>query len=77
MSNIFQKLGIGIADFGKWFATAVKETANLAANPGNPHGRTAAAKALCIRSFDGGRRCRGPDRFFLCRSYRRRPELPG
>ena len=31
MSNIFQKLGIGIADFGKWFATAVKDTANLAA----------------------------------------------
>jgi hypothetical protein len=31
MSNIFQKLGIGIADFGKWFATAIKDTANLAA----------------------------------------------
>jgi len=31
MSNIFQNLGIGIADFGKWFATAVKDTASLAA----------------------------------------------
>jgi hypothetical protein len=31
MTNIFKKLGIGIADFGKWFAGAVQETANLAA----------------------------------------------
>jgi hypothetical protein len=29
MSNIFKKLGIGIADFGKWFAGAAQETANL------------------------------------------------
>jgi hypothetical protein len=31
MSNIFKKLGIGIADFGKWFAGAAQETANLSA----------------------------------------------
>ena len=31
MSNIFQKLGIGIADFGKWMATAIKDTASVAA----------------------------------------------
>jgi hypothetical protein len=31
MSNIFQKLGIGVADFGKWLATAVKDTVSLAA----------------------------------------------
>ncbi|HEX3471329.1 MAG TPA: hypothetical protein VHT28_09100 [Silvibacterium sp.] len=30
MSNIFQKLGIGIADFGKWVATAIKDTVSLA-----------------------------------------------
>jgi hypothetical protein len=28
--NIFQKLGIRIADFGKWFAAAVKSVAGLA-----------------------------------------------
>jgi len=31
MSNIFQKLGIGVADFGKWFASAIKATASIAA----------------------------------------------
>lgn len=31
MSNIFKKLGVGIADFGKWVATAVKDTVSLAA----------------------------------------------
>ena len=31
MSNIFQKLGIGIADFGKWVATAIKDTVSVAA----------------------------------------------
>jgi hypothetical protein len=31
MTNVFKKLGIGIVDFGKWFAGAVQETANLAA----------------------------------------------
>jgi hypothetical protein len=31
MSNIFQKLGIGVADFGKWLATAVEDTVSLAA----------------------------------------------
>jgi|SRR5271154_3877799 len=31
MSNIFKKLGIGVADFGKWFAGAIKETASVAA----------------------------------------------
>jgi hypothetical protein len=31
MTNIFKKLGIGIVDFGKWFAGALQETANLAA----------------------------------------------
>jgi hypothetical protein len=31
MSNIFTKLGIGIADFGKWFATAITDTVSLAA----------------------------------------------
>src|SRR5579862_3710314 len=31
MSNFFQKLGIGIADFGKWLATAVKDTVSIAA----------------------------------------------
>jgi hypothetical protein len=30
MSNIFQKLGVGIADFGKWLATAVSDTIHLA-----------------------------------------------
>jgi hypothetical protein len=30
MTNILKKLGIGIVDFGKWFAGAVQETANLA-----------------------------------------------
>ena len=30
MSNIFTKLGIGIADFGKWIATAIKDTVSLA-----------------------------------------------
>jgi hypothetical protein len=31
MSNIFQKLGIGVADFGKWVASSIKDTASLAA----------------------------------------------
>jgi hypothetical protein len=31
MSNFFQKLGIGVADFGKWVATAVKDTVTIAA----------------------------------------------
>jgi hypothetical protein len=31
MTNIFKKLGVGIVDFGKWFAGAVQETANLSA----------------------------------------------
>jgi hypothetical protein len=31
MSNFFQKLGIGVADFGKWVATAVKDTVSVAA----------------------------------------------
>jgi hypothetical protein len=31
MSNIFKKLSVGVADFGKWFASAIKETASLAA----------------------------------------------
>jgi hypothetical protein len=31
MTNIFKKLGIGIVDFGKWFAGAVADTVNLAA----------------------------------------------
>ena len=30
MSNIFQKLGVGIADFGKWLAEAVSDTIHLA-----------------------------------------------
>lgn len=30
MTNIFKKLGIGIVDFGKWFAGAVEDTVNLA-----------------------------------------------
>jgi hypothetical protein len=30
MSNIFQKLGVGIADFGKWLATAISDTVHLA-----------------------------------------------
>jgi hypothetical protein len=30
MSNVFQKLGIGIADFGKWVAAAIKDTVSLA-----------------------------------------------
>jgi hypothetical protein len=29
MSNIFTKLGIGIADFGKWVASAIKETVSV------------------------------------------------
>lgn len=29
MSNIFTKLGIGIADFGKWIASAIKNTVSL------------------------------------------------
>ena len=32
MSNFFQKLGVGVADFGKWVATAVKDTVSLAAS---------------------------------------------
>jgi len=31
MGNIFQKLGVGIADFGKWVASAIKDTVTLAA----------------------------------------------
>jgi hypothetical protein len=31
MANIFKKLGIGIVDFGKWFAGAVEDTVHLAA----------------------------------------------
>jgi hypothetical protein len=31
MSNFLQKLGIGVADFGKWVATAVKGTITIAA----------------------------------------------
>ena len=31
MTNILKKLGIGNADFGKWFAGAAQETANLEA----------------------------------------------
>ena len=31
MSNFFQKLGVGVADFGKWLATAVKDTVSIAA----------------------------------------------
>jgi hypothetical protein len=30
MSNIFQKLGVGIADFGKWLAAAITDTVHLA-----------------------------------------------
>ncbi len=30
MSNILQKLGIGVADFGKWIAGAIKDTVDLA-----------------------------------------------
>jgi hypothetical protein len=30
MSNIFQKIGAGIADFGKWIAEAVTDTVNMA-----------------------------------------------
>jgi hypothetical protein len=30
MSNIFQKLGVGIADIGKWLASAVSDTIHLA-----------------------------------------------
>ena len=30
MSNIFKKLGIGIADFGKWVAGAITDTVSLA-----------------------------------------------
>lgn len=30
MSNIFQKLGVGIADFGKWLAEAISNTIHLA-----------------------------------------------
>jgi hypothetical protein len=30
MSNIFQKLGVGIADFGKWLAEAISDTVHLA-----------------------------------------------
>jgi hypothetical protein len=29
MSNIFTKLGVGIADFSKWVATAIKDTVSL------------------------------------------------
>ena len=29
MSNIFQKLGVGIADFGKWVASAIRDTVSL------------------------------------------------
>ena len=29
MSNIFSKLGIGIADLGKWVASAIKDTVSL------------------------------------------------
>jgi hypothetical protein len=31
MSNILKKLGIGVVDFGKWVATAIKDTVSLAA----------------------------------------------
>jgi hypothetical protein len=30
MSNLFQKLGVSVADFGKWLATAVKDTVSIA-----------------------------------------------
>lgn len=30
MSNIFTKLGIGVADFGKWIASAIKDSVTLA-----------------------------------------------
>ncbi|HTZ88845.1 MAG TPA: hypothetical protein VMA71_00815 [Alloacidobacterium sp.] len=30
MSNVFEKLGVGIADFGKWLATAISDTVHLA-----------------------------------------------
>lgn len=30
MTNVFQKIGAGIADFGKWIAEAVTDTVNLA-----------------------------------------------
>ncbi len=29
MSNIFTKLGIGVADFAKWIASAIKDTVSL------------------------------------------------
>ena len=29
MSNVFSKLGVGVADFGKWIASAIKETVSL------------------------------------------------
>ena len=31
MTNILKKLGIGVADFGKWFAGAVADTVKLSA----------------------------------------------
>lgn len=30
MSNVFQKIGAGIADFGKWLAAAIVDTVHLA-----------------------------------------------
>src|SRR5277367_4528425 len=45
-------------------------------DPGDPHGRTAAGEAFRLRSFDGGRRPRSPDRLLLDCGYLRRPELP-
>jgi hypothetical protein len=31
MTNILKKLGVGVADFGKWFAGAVEDTVKLSA----------------------------------------------
>jgi hypothetical protein len=31
MTNILKKLGVGVADFGKWFAASIQDTAKLSA----------------------------------------------
>ncbi len=78
MSNIFQKLGIGIADFGKWFASAVKDTASLAAKIQ----AILAAEQPLQKPFVSGLSTVVADVEALIASsstagYLRRPELPG
>ena len=53
--NIFQKLGVKIADFGKWFAGEVKTIVGLALRIEHiPHGRGGVEAAMAYLAGESG-----------------------